>query len=288
MGCVPIKSKKQYFALSVCAPLSIRAILEALILDYPCSGIEEKEDGFLACFPEGTPRTDLLNIMNMGKARVRESGLLAEYEISVQEILYTDWSVKWKEKFNPVEVGKRLIIRAPWHTAGTERIQVVIEPSMAFGTGEHPTTRLCLEAVEQCAGLPNHGSLLDIGTGIGILAIAASKLGFAVVTAIDSDPVAVEIACENIRINNTPDIVVSGDPLNAVSGTFDVIVGNLTAETIKELFDDSMKRLSSGGRSIFSGILEEQKDDMLSFFLAQGMRSIETWERDGWCVMVLR
>jgi ribosomal protein L11 methyltransferase len=283
-----MKSKKQYLALSVCAPLSIRAILEALILDYPCSGIEEREDGFLACFPEGTPRTDVLNIMNMGIERVRESGLLAEYEISVQEIPYTDWSVKWRDKFNPVEAGEKLIIMAPWHTADTERISVIIEPSMAFGTGEHPTTRLCLEAIEQCAGLPHSDSLLDIGTGTGILAIAAAKLGFVNIAAIDSDPVAIDIARENIRINNTPDIVVSGGPLNADSVTFDVIVGNLTAETIKALFDDSMKCLSSGGTCIFSGILKQQKDDMLSFFHAQGMRNIETRERDGWCGMVLR
>lgn len=275
-------------ALSVRAPLSIRAILEALILDSHCSGIEEKDGGFLACFPEGTPRTDVLNVMNIGKERVRESGISSEYEISLEEIPYKDWSVQWKDRFSPVEVGRRLIIRAPWHPSDTERISVVINPSMAFGTGDHPTTRLCLEAVEQCAGASNAGRLLDIGTGTGILAIASAKLGFSHITAIDNDPVAVEIARENIRINNTPDIVVSGGPLDRASGTFDVIVGNLTSETIKELFHDSMKLLSSGGTCIFSGILEEQKEGMLSFFRAQGIRTIETRKRDGWCVFIIR
>ena len=280
--------RRHNLALSVRAPLSIRAILEALILDSQCSGIEEKEDGFLACFPEGTPRRDVLNVMSAGKERVRESGISSEYEISIEEIPYTDWSVQWRDRFRPVEVGRRLIIRAPWHPSNTERISVVIEPSMAFGTGEHPTTRLCLEAAEQCAGASNTGRLLDIGTGTGILAIASAKLGFSHITAVDNDPVAVEIARENFRINNTPDIVVSGGPLNPDSGTFDVIVGNLTSETIKELFHDSMKLLSSGGTCIFSGILEEQKDGMLSFFRAQGIRNIETGERDGWCVFVIR
>lgn len=282
-----MKLKKQYLALSVSAPLSIRAILEALILDYPCSGIEEREDGFLACFPEGTDRTDVLNIMNIGKERIRESGISGEYQISVQEIPYADWSIKWKDRSNPVEAGERLIIMAPWHINTTERIPVVIEPSMAFGTGEHPTTRLCLEAIERCAASLTSGSLLDIGTGTGILAIAAAKLGFVNITAIDTDPVAIDIARENISINNTPDIVVSCDPLNAVSGTFDVIVGNLTSEAIKELFYDSMKHLSRGETCIFSGILEEQKDDMLSFYRLQGIRDIETRKRDGWCAMVL-
>jgi len=283
-----MKSKKPYLALSVRAPLSIRVILEALILDFQCSGIEEKEDGFLACFPEGSHRTDLQKIMNIGKDRVRESGILAEYEISVQEIPYRDWSVEWKDRFSPVETGEKLIIMAPWHTAKGKRIPVVIEPSMAFGTGDHPTTRLCLEAVEQCTGSLHADRLLDVGTGTGILAIAAAKLGFRYVTAIDSDPVAVEIARENFRRNNTTDIVVSGGLLNAVSGTFDVIVGNLTSETIKALFHDCVKRLSRGGTCIFSGILEEQKDDMLTFFREKGFQNIETRQCDGWCGMVIR
>jgi ribosomal protein L11 methyltransferase len=281
-----MKSKTHYLALSVHAPLAIRAILEALILDYQCSGVEEKDDGFLACFPEGTHRRDLLSIMQRGQKRVRESGLSGEYDISVQEIPYVDWSVRWKDMFNPVEAGRTLIIMAPWHNKSTERIPVIIEPSMAFGTGEHPTTRLCLEALEQCVGQSHSKSLLDIGTGTGILAIAAAKLGIADITALDSDPVAIEIAHENIKINNTPVVVVSGSPLHAVSGTYDVIVGNLTSDTIKALFHDSMKRLSMGGTCIFSGILEEQKDDMLSFFRAQGIQNIETGERDGWCSML--
>jgi len=287
-----MKSDQHYLALSVRAPLPIRTILEALILDFDCLGIEEKDDGFLACFPEGTSRTDILKIMSIGKERVRASGILAEYEITIHEIPYRDWSVEWKDRFSPVEVGTKLIIRAPWHAPETEmnpeRIPVLIEPSMAFGTGEHPTTHLCLEAVEQCAGSLHADSLLDVGTGSGILAIAAAKLGFRHVIAIDSDPVAVEIARENFRLNNTPDIVVSGGPLNEVSGTFDVVVGNLTSETIKALFDDIVKRLIRGGRCIFSGILQEQKDDMLSFFVAQGIQNIQTRQRDGWCGMVLR
>jgi ribosomal protein L11 methyltransferase len=217
---------------------------------------------------------------------------LAEHEITIHEIPYRDWSVEWKDRFTPVEVGTKLIIRAPWHTQETEmnpeRIPVLIEPSMAFGTGEHPTTHLCLEAVEQCAGSLHADSLLDVGTGSGILAVSAAKLGFRHVIAIDSDPVAVEIARENFRLNNTPDIVVSGGPLNEVSGTFDVVVGNLTSETIKTLFHDCLKRLVSGGTGIFSGILLEQKHDMLSFFRAQGIQNIQTRQRDGWCGMVLR
>jgi ribosomal protein L11 methyltransferase len=283
-----MKSKKRYLALSVRAPLPVRAILEALVHDHPSSGIEEREDGFLACFPEGTSCEEVRNIMTIGEERIRASGISAAFDITLQEIPFTDWSVRWMDRFSRVETGERLVIMAPWHNRTPGRVPVIIEPSMAFGTGEHPTTRLCLEAVEQCAGYLNYRSLLDIGTGTGILAIAAAKLGFFHITAIDTDPDAVEIARENIRINNTPDIVVTGERLETVPGTFDVIVGNLTAKAVRTLVHDCIKRLNRGGTGIFSGILEEQKDAMLSFFRSEGMRVMEVRQCDGWCAFIAR
>lgn len=283
-----MKSKKCYLALSVRAPRSVQTILEALVFDYSCSGIEEREDGFLACFPEGKSRSVLRNIIKVGEKRIKASGVPDPYEFSIEEIPRTDWSVQWRERFRPVETGEKLIIMAPWHNAVEKRIPVIIEPSMAFGTGEHPTTRLCLEAVEQCAGDAHADSLLDIGTGTGILAIAAAKLGFRRITAIDSDPAAVEIARENTGRNHTPEIEVSGGPLSTVPGLFDCIVANLTSETIKLLFDDSMKRLGRGGTCIFSGILHQQAEDMLAFFGREGIQTIDVRERDGWCAMVFQ
>lgn len=268
--------------------MSVRAILEALILDGPCSGIEEREDGFLACFPEGTSLSAVRRIVTAAEERVESSGILEPYDISVKEIPFMDWSVHWIDRFSPVETGERLVIMAPWHTVTEKRIPIVIEPSMAFGTGDHPTTRLCLEAVEECAGNARSESLLDIGTGTGILAIAAAKLGFRFVTAIDSDPVAVEIARKNITINNTPEVVVSAVPLHAVPGPFDVIVGNLTSDTLKALWHDSADRLSRGGTCIFSGILHAKRDGMLSFLEERDIRNIAVRERDGWCALVFR
>ena len=159
---------------------------------------------------------------------------------------------------------------------------------MAFGTGEHPTTLLCLEAIEECAFSGRSGSLLDIGTGTGILAIAAAKLGFSDITAIDNDPVAVKIALDNIRKNNITNTKISDDPLSSIKGTFNVVVANLTSETIKTLFDDIVKRLNKGGTGIFSGILEEQVDDMLSFFRSRGMQHAESREQNGWCRIIVK
>jgi len=280
-------SQKTYLALSVRAPLPVRAIFEALILDGPCSGIEEREDGFLACFPEGTSRGAILNIMTRGKERVAASGIMDTYEIGIEEIPHTDWSVQWKERFIPVETGEKIVIVAPWHIVEGTRIPIVIEPAMAFGTGDHATTQLCLEAVEHSARKIPGGSLLDIGTGTGILAIAGARLGFGHVTAIDNDPVAVEIAQQNSVMNRTPWIDVSDTPLNAVPGKYDVITANLTSETIKTLFRDILKRLTRGGTCIFSGILDSQKDAMLAFFSGQGILDVSVQERGGWCLFVM-
>jgi ribosomal protein L11 methyltransferase len=279
--------KKQFLALSVRAHMPVRAILESLVLDHNCTGIEEMENGFLACFPEGTEETELAYIMKMAEERCIASGFRGNYDISIQRIPHKDWSVHWKDRFNPVEVGEKLIIMAPWHNVVTDRIPVIIEPSMAFGTGDHPTTRLCLEAIERLAHSRHMASLLDVGTGTGILAIAAAKLGFARIAAIDNDPVAIETARENIRRNNTENIVVSSDSVNNISGNFDVIVANLTSETIKELYNDIAGRLRPGGICIFSGILDEQRDDMTAFFRDSGIQHLESSERGGWCRIVI-
>lgn len=201
-----------------------------------------------------------------------------------------DWMQKWKEGFEAVEIGDRLVVAPSWKLPGKgeRRVVIQIDPGMAFGTGTHETTRLCLEAIErEWRG----GSLLDVGTGTGILAIAAALLApGSRVVAIDVDPQAIGVARENIAINGVSTSVelVEGQPLNHSGQSFDVVVANLTAEVIVALMDDLAGCLASAGLMILSGILSELAEDVQRSLVASGFTVTERHQAGEWCALIAR
>jgi ribosomal protein L11 methyltransferase len=169
------------------------------------------------------------------------------------------WERAWRAGFDVVSIGGRLAIKPTWKTYKPAPGEVIVEldPGMAFGTGQHATTRACLNAL---AALMRRGDIVfDIGTGSGILAIAAAKLGAAHVLAVDVDESAVRIARRNVRLNGEEDVVgvICGRGLQAVGGRADIIIANLTAPQIIELAPDAADRLGAGGIFIASGIALE-------------------------------
>ena len=171
-----------------------------------------------------------------------------------------NWQHSWRRFFTPQPIGKHLWIAPPWtrRSQARGREVITIAPGMAFGTGAHFTTRTCLEFIEQVAGLFDGRSFsaLDVGTGSGILAIALAKLSAKKVLALDIDPVAVRVAAANIGRNRVEKIVdVRRSELAKVAGRFDVVVANLTAETIVELADELRDKLRADSYLILSGIL---------------------------------
>ncbi|MCK8497690.1 50S ribosomal protein L11 methyltransferase [Myxococcus fulvus] len=172
-----------------------------------------------------------------------------------------DWSNEWKSLIKSVHVG-RLWVGPPWDVANAPAgaVRLVIEPKMAFGTGDHPTTSLCLAAVD--AYMTDHpgASVLDVGTGTGVLAIAAKKLGAGRVVATDNDPTSVELAQENLTDNGTPDIDVSGKELTAVEGTFDLVLANILANTLIELAPLIAPKAKD--RLVLAGVLSHQRADV--------------------------
>ncbi len=280
------KKKDIRLSLKIKAPTILSEVLKSLVFEHGCKGIEEKQDGFVAYFSEGVTEEEIREIVDVLNRGVEASGLEGDFLWDVEEIPAIDWSVQWKVRFQPVRIGKRLIVIAPWHNVTTERIRIVIEPSMAFGTGEHPTTQLCLEEIERICNEGIKGSLLDIGTGSGILAIAASKLGFSDVVAIDIDPIAVEIARKNILINRTENIKISETPLERISKKFYLIVANLTTETIKSVFPKILKCMDIDSRGILSGILDEQKDEVLALLRVSDCEALRIRRRGDWCAVV--
>lgn len=177
-----------------------------------------------------------------------------------------DWASSWKIHFKPLEVGQKLLITPSWEprAAIEDRAVIVLDPGMAFGTGGHETTRLCLECLESLL-LPPPPQLpcmkiLDLGTGSGILAIAAAKLGAEQIDAVDIDPQAVKVAEENCLLNGVAEqISCSATPLEQLEGSYQIILANILAEELVRLAPAIIKRLAPGGSLILSGILAERE-----------------------------
>jgi len=217
----------------------------------------------------------------------REEDLKA---LSISSVEDADWMQKWKEGFEPAAIGERILVAPSWKLppdhGGRELIQ--IDPGMAFGTGSHETTRLCLELIERYwLG----GCLLDVGTGTGILAIAAALLRpSARIIAIDVDPVAAEVAQENLEINCVTDrvSVMDGQPGNFVGQGFDVVVANLTAEVIVDLMGDLAACVRPGGWMILSGILNELSGDVERAATEADLKVIDRQNAGEWSALVAR
>ena len=211
-----------------------------------------------------------------------------------------DWANNWKQYFKPARIGKRLVIKPTWETFSPEPGDLIIEldPGMAFGTGTHATTRLCLEALEQLFSGegpwgkdrgPTPTTVLDVGTGSGILAIAAVKLGGRRIVGLDIDPRAVEVARENLLLNGVDHKVELGTtPLTEVEGTFDVVLANILAEELVRLATPLVSRLVPGGTLVLSGILTEREEFVLSGFAGHGVTLIATTRHDEWSCLCYR
>ena len=217
----------------------------------------------------------------------REHDLLA---VSLSIVADADWMQKWKEGFEAAAIGKRLLVTPSWRlperTDGRKVIQV--DPGMAFGTGTHETTRLCLELIEQYW---HGGELLDVGTGTGILAIAAALLQpDSHIIAIDVDPVAVEVARENTSINRVTNqvSVQERQPADLAGRSFDVVVANLTADVIVDVMEELAACLKQHGSIILSGILNELSDDVERSARAVALKVIERQTSGEWSALVAR
>lgn len=205
----------------------------------------------------------------------------------------TDWAEAWKSHYHPVRIGKRTLIRPLWIDMQPQPgdIEIALDPGMAFGTGTHPTTQLCLEALED---LVTPGvRVLDLGCGSGILAIAAAKLGAASVFGLDIDPVAVKVADENIQQNGTKDkiTVQQGSLENVVSSArrFDLIVVNILARIIIEMCGQGLGQVvRPGGLAIFSGIIEEQAADVENALRQTGLEPYNRYHQNDWVAIIAR
>jgi ribosomal protein L11 methyltransferase len=204
------------------------------------------------------------------QARAEMSEAHPSARLQLAEEQQQDWSNAWKAHIKSVQVG-RLWVGPPWEAqnAPADKVRLVIEPKMAFGTGDHPTTSLCLGAVDEYMSTHPGANVLDVGTGTGVLAIAAKKLGAGRVVGTDNDPVSVELARENAVDNGTPDVELSGKELTAVEGSFDLVVANILANTLIELAPLIAPKVKD--KLLMAGVLAHQKAEVEAAYVNLGL-----------------
>ncbi|WP_304274375.1 50S ribosomal protein L11 methyltransferase [Phascolarctobacterium succinatutens] len=201
-----------------------------------------------------------------------------------------DWANEWKQYFHVTHVGKSLVIKPSWEKYAPKAGEHVIEidPGMAFGTGTHHTTNMMMERLEKV--ITPDSTVFDVGTGSGILAIAAAMLGAKSVKAVDIDAVAVRVAKENVADNGLSDQIEvrEGDLLHGTEGKADVIIANIIADIVIMLLQDIPQKLDDDGVLLASGIIEERMPDVEAAAQAQGLYVDAVDHRGGWVVMQIK
>ncbi len=215
-------------------------------------------------------------------------------ELQTSVVNEEDWANAWKDYFHVTHIGKRIVIRPSWreYEPKSGEVMLTLDPGMAFGTGLHPTTRMCLELLEQ--RMQPATRVLDVGTGSGILTLAAAKMGAASVYAIDNSSVAVESAIANAAMNDLTDRVqvVLGvlDEMEAarMAGQYDLVLANIIAHIIGSIAPQLAQVLAPEGLLIVSGIIEARRQDAEGPLLAAGLELVEECHIDDWFALVFR
>ena len=217
-------------------------------------------------------------------------GLRPIGDLQIRTVREDDWAEAWKSHFPVLRVGRRLVIRPTWrrHHHQPEDVVLSLDPGMAFGTGLHPTTRLCLAALETLAdegrlatgsGRGGAARVIDVGCGSGILAIAAAKLGAGDLLGVDTDPIAVESTTANARLNSQTRRLPSGD------GPFDLVLANLIASLLVQLAGPLRGELALGGRILASGIFRDREGDVRAAFEGAGLQLGRRWAEEDWVAL---
>ena len=217
-------------------------------------------------------------------------GKYGRLELEMKDVDEEDWSNAWKKYYHPVQVGEHLVVCPSWEAYDRQPDDVVLtlNPGMAFGTGTHDTTRLCMELLEKY--ITPQDTVLDVGCGSGILAITAALLGANKIIGCDIDEVAVKVAGENAALNGVQDRIAfhQGDLTSQVEGSFQIICANIVADVIIRLSEDVGRYLAKDGIYITSGIIDTREQDVLNALEQNGFQVIERRTSGGWVALACK
>ena len=274
------------WALVVTAPEDEAELVASELFDSGALGVEV-QDHSLPLMPGTPPLPDgraRLIAHFASREEVFELAQLTSGEpLEIQE---QDWSVSWRSHHKTMRMGPRSWVRPPWEELllAPGEIAVAIDPGMAFGTGSHPTTSLCCERVDELLLVFPGADVLDIGTGSGVIALIAARLGAARVVGTENDPVALEAARKGAVLNGIDSVawILASNP-DDVPGEFGIVIANILLNPLEELAVQIAQRVAPGGRLVLSGLLSAQGDAAVHAYVQQGLRYVERKEREGWC-----
>ena len=252
---------------------------------YPTLGVYVK-----AYVPASSDFQDTLAAFRKEVDRLRDILDIGSGDVTVAELDEEDWAHSWKQYYKPVKISQQLTIVPLWedYEPQPEENVILLDPGMAFGTGTHPTTMLCIQAIENY--IQPGDRLIDVGTGSGVLAIAAAKLGASHVEALDLDTVAVESARQNVETNGVEALVAvnTGDLLKGMDGTYDLVVANILADVILLFIDDAYDRVKQGGYFITSGIIGQKRAEVAEALQTAGFVIEETRVMEDWVAIIAK
>lgn len=285
----------------------LNTIAKGVAIEYSVDTLRSDIDDFDAKFrlnPEDYPESGLRLIVYFDETMdideklrqietfIANNDLVDREQITISKNIIDeeDWENEWKKHFHNFKVGRNFFIVPSWEfdqVAVSESDKVIkIDPGMAFGTGDHATTSLCLTLMEDI--IEDHQKVIDVGTGSGILSIGAHLLGARNIKATDIDELSLKVATENIKLNDcSEDITVEkGDLLKDENDQYDVVIANILAHIIDDMITDAYSHLNNDGYFISSGIIVEKKDEIINHLEAVGFQVQETLVEDGWVAIL--
>lgn len=280
-----MKEHRTFIEMDIPAKGFQEDILSGILHSAGCQGIQElSSDCWRVYFDENwTPDA----AKNLFKTLTRFNQQFDEKNIVVSKLPYQDWNAEWKKYFKPIEPADGIWIRPPWEKlpAGAEGIEIIINPQMGFGTGHHETTALMIKLMKEISFTGK--SVLDIGTGSGILAILAGKLGAENVVAIDNDADAIDNAKHNIRLNHAQNVMVKYTSIDSlVESAFPVVLANINYEVLSSSVSKIVELLGKKGQFISSGILKEEAYEIESLYKDSGLTLLKQESLNEWTAML--
>jgi len=277
-----------YHQFTITIPEPYRDALGARLITIGSLGVEEQRDSLIAYFPETIDKELVLKELDL--LRLLLKNLVDPVNLTVEYALLpdTDWNESWKKNFTPINVGTLFTILPPWERPTKGRIPLIIDPGMAFGTGHHETTRSCIVLMERYTPTVKRERFLDLGTGTGLLAIAAYKLGFITVIGIDNDPLAIDASKKNLTLNGVGSVELIEGNITSMHGNYDMIAANLISGTLVNLAGEIASRLRAPGIAILSGILSGQDEEVAAAMEQAGLACCEHLRDGKWVSLACR
>ncbi len=262
----------------------------------PPEGATSEVSAFFAVEPQDGGDAHAATAAILARVREEVGGMLALYDLPIPGLTHEllddeDWATSWRQFFKPFEIVPGLVIRPSWESyrPAPDQQVLVMDPGMAFGTGQHASTRMALDLVADTCRTYRPAPVLDVGTGTGILAMGAALSGADRILAIDNDPEAVRVATATVRANRLQErIRVSAEDLAAVQGPFALICANIVHNVLVDMAPDFRRLLAPGGRIVLAGLLRgEQERNIGRIYSALGLRPVHSLQHEEWAALLL-